>query len=221
MAQANANVERSSWRSRRAWVALLAVTLVGLAVDLGTKVWAFRTVAGAPVIVERETVLEVMRTQSPRAISRLIPAHEPVTVVPSVLDFVLVLNPGAVFGIGPGQRGFFLVFTVLALGGGLLLFAKGTRARDWHAHVAIGLLLSGGLGNLYDRLVFGCVRDFIHPLPGVKFPFGLKLWSSTGEVWPYVSNVADAFLIAGIGVLMVYLWRSGHGAPAQPAAGQP
>ena len=40
MAQANANVERSSWRSRRAWVALLAVTLVGASLLLGKKLGA-------------------------------------------------------------------------------------------------------------------------------------------------------------------------------------
>jgi len=58
-----------------------------------------------------------------------------------------VLNPGAVFGIGPGQRGFFVGFTVLAL-----VFAWSCRQVDDRArpirHAAIGLLIGGGLGNL-------------------------------------------------------------------------
>ncbi|MBO6514574.1 MAG: hypothetical protein JJ974_11475, partial [Phycisphaerales bacterium] len=58
------------------------------------------------------------------------------------------------------------------------------------------------------RLVFACVRDFIHPLPGMKLPFGLT-WPNGGsdEVWPYVSNVADLYLLIGIGLLLVYTWR--------------
>ena len=34
----------------------------------------------------------------------------------------------------------------------------------------IGLLLAGVLGNLYDRVVFGYVRDMIYMLPGRTWP---------------------------------------------------
>ena len=30
----------------------------------------------------------------------------------------------------------------------------------------LGMLLAGVLGNLYDRIAFGYVRDMIHALPG-------------------------------------------------------
>ena len=51
----------------------------------------------------------------------------------------------------------------------------------------------------------------------MKWPFGLKLTGSSGEIWPYVSNVADLFLIIGILVLAVRLWK--HDAtPARAAA---
>ena len=78
---------------------------------------------------------------------------------------------------------------------------------DEVAHVALALLIAGGLGNLYDRVLFACVRDFIHPLPGVTLPFGIRWPGGSREVWPYVSNVADLFLLLGIGALLVYSWR--------------
>jgi len=145
-----------------------------------------------------------------RSLETLIPWHEPVVVIPRVLEFTLVLNPGAVFGIGAGARWFFVIFTVLAIGFGLWMFGAWTKARSGMAHVAIGLLIAGGLGNLYDRLRFACVRDFIHPLPDVRFPFGWRLpGQPSGEIWPYVSNVADLWLLIGIGLLMIHLWRNG------------
>jgi len=186
-------------RSPRAWIILGVVVILGLAADLVSKHVAFRRVAGFPVHVERE---QALRLSNPSA---LIPAHEPVRVIPGVLDFTLVLNPGAVFGFGAGKRVVFIAFTAFAMAFAMFLFARWTVARDWRSHVAIGLLISGGLGNLYDRWVFGCVRDFIHPLPGMMLPFGWS-WPWGGrEVWPYVSNVADLLLIIGIGIL---IWRS-------------
>jgi signal peptidase II len=173
---------------------LVGVLVTGLAADLISKQVAFDRIASSPFVVSRAEVLDAPDLR------RLIPDHEPVVVVPGLLELTLVLNPGAVFGIGAGKRWLFVAFTAVALVMGLMMFLRWTRAGDWLAHSSLGLLLAGGLGNLYDRLSFACVRDFIHPLPGVH----LGGW----EVWPYVSNVADALLIVGIIGLMWHLWRA-------------
>lgn len=180
---------------------LLLTSGLGLIADLWTKWYAFKHVAGFPLEIDRRDVLSVPD------LGILIPPHEPVTVMNSVLEFTLVLNPGAVFGIGAGQRWFFVIFTLIACVVAITLFLKWTRASDWMAHAGFGLIIAGGLGNLYDRLVFACVRDFIHPLPGVRLPFGITWPGGNAEVWPYVSNVADAFLIVGIVMLMIHAWR--------------
>jgi len=108
-------------------------------------------------------------------------------------------------GWGGVGGGFFIVVTVIAVAFGLGVFVLATRARDRAAHIGLGLILAGGLGNLYDRFFYGCVRDFIHPLPRVRWP------GSTREVWPYVSNVADALLLIGIVLLLWHAWRSDTG----------
>jgi len=189
-----------AWRSRRAWALLLGVTAFGLLTDLLSKALAFRFVAGTPVEVDRS---DVIATQN---LGSLIPRHEPVEVVQGILNFTLVLNPGAVFGIGAGKRWVFIIFTVVAVAFALWMFSKWTTRRDRWAHIGIGLLISGGLGNLYDRLQFACVRDFIHPLPGVRLPFGLSWPSGSREVWPYVSNIADLWLILGVAILLIVSW---------------
>jgi len=191
---------RSS-RSPKAWTTLLLSVFIGLTLDLWSKNYAFAHVLGSPLNITRSQVLN-----SPD-LAYLIPPHHPMGVIDHVLEFTLVLNPGAVFGIGAGQRWFFVVFTILAVIIAIVLFVRWTRSGDWLAHAGFGLIIAGGIGNLYDRLVFACVRDFIHPLPGVNLPFGLHWPGGNQELWPYVSNIADAFLIIGIGMLMIHAWR--------------
>ena len=216
--QASGAAERRGSRAhhRVAWLVLLLVSTLGLATDLASKDIAFRTIADEPVKVDRQQVLEAQRQG--RSLGSLVPQAS-VTVIPRVLDFSLVLNPGAVFGIGAGKRWFFIAFTGAALALAIWMFIAWTGPRDHFAHAAVGLLISGGLGNLYDRIVYGCVRDFIHPLPGVRLPFGWRMPIAGGrEVWPYVSNLADLWLLVGIGMLMWYLWRGGRAKPATPTA---
>lgn len=203
----------SSWRSARAWVALAVVTALGLVIDLWSKYWAFATLAGAPVVLRREEVLQAT------SLRLLIPPHEPTVVVPDLLSLHLVLNPGSIFGIGAGKRWFFIALTPVAIGFAVWMFGAWTRARDLLGHAAAGLILAGGLGNLYDRLLYGCVRDFLHPLPNAVLPMGWS-WPWGGrDVWPYVSNIADAFLLLGVAVFVVRLWRAGG--PAQLQGGPP
>lgn len=194
----------SAARCARSWFILLFTVVAALGVDLVTKYLAFQHVAGVPVVVVRDEVIQV----GPARIQSLIPPHEPVTVVPWLLDFQLVLNAGAVFGAGQGKRWFFVTFTCFAMAFAFWMFARWTDRRDRLSHVAIGLLMAGGMGNLYDRMKYACVRDFLHPLPDAVLPFGLAWPSGERLVWPYVSNIADAFLILGIGVLVIKLWRA-------------
>lgn len=215
-----------AWRSRRAWAVLIVTAVAALAADLATKHLAFAHLADDPVVIQRDQIVAKMRAglplNHPEPITELreqgappelwqpvVPRHPPTIVVPHVLEFKLVLNAGAVFGSGQGRRWLFVGFTVIAMGFCAYLFAAWSRPRDHLAHASIALVAGGGLGNLYDRLVFGCVRDFLHPLPGVNWPFG---WQILGrrDIWPYVSNVADAFLLIGIAVLLIKLWRTGH-----------
>ena len=193
----DAAAERPSWRSPASWARLGGVFAVGLALDLWSKHWAFQSVAGYPVELTRELVLE-----DP---SFSVPHHSRVVAIPfDLLDFRLVLNHGAVFGIGQQRRELFIIFTIIATVAAVLLFARATRVRMRASHVAIGLILAGGIGNLYDRIVYGAVRDFLHMLPGWSLPNGWR-WpgNATSDVFPWVFNVADMMLLCGMGIFIV------------------
>lgn len=189
-----------AWRSPRAWVVLVGVLAASLVLDLWSKSWAFDHVAGYPIVLpDRDAVADP---------SYRLPFHEGVRVLPaSLLDFHLVLNRGAVFGIGQQQRWLFVCFSVLAVVVGLWIFARWTRDRMTLAHVGIALVLAGGLGNLYDRLFVGAVRDFLHMLPRWNLPFGLAWPGGATEVFPWVFNVADVSLLVGLGLLYLHSRR--------------
>ena len=185
-----------AWRSARAWAVLLATFALALALDLWTKDWAFRTVADRPVTLRYEDV-----AGNP---SYSLPWHAGVRAVPpDLLDFRLVLNHGAVFGIGQGRGALFIAFTVLAVGTALWVFGRHTSSRSHMSHVGLALVLAGGIGNMVDRVSVGAVRDFLHLFPRRELPFGLH-WPGGSDQWfPWVFNVADMELIAGMGLLML------------------
>jgi len=66
-------------------------------------------------------------------------------------------------------------------------------AKDRRLCASLGLILAGTLGNLFDRVVFGRVRDFLY----------YHHWFE----WP-VFNVADCFLVCGAGLLLLQAFTS-------------
>ena len=110
----------------------------------------------------------------------------------------VTVNEGAVFGLGQGYRWIFLAVSVAAILFLSYLFASSSR-RQWFYHFILGLLLAGVLGNMYDRLSLGYVRDMIYIFPG-KEMFGR-------EIFPWIFNVADALLCVGVFFIFVYSLR--------------
>ena len=115
--------EGGAVRSAGSWLRLGITAVAGLALDLWSKAWAFHT----------------LRQGDTRE------------VLPHVLEFQTLLNPGALFGIGAGRTEVFLVASVAATGLVLWMFAQ-TSPRRWMLQVALGAILAGALGNMYDRV---------------------------------------------------------------------
>jgi signal peptidase II len=179
---------------------LLLTALLGLSFDLATKSWAFANVADRPVVLDRETLVADPDIDP-------VPRNAEHVVIPDLLQLRLVINRGAVFGFAANQRTFFVGFTMLAIVGGLLVFGLMTSPGCRVGHLAIGLVLAGGIGNLYDRIRFGAVRDFLHTMPGFRLPFDWTWPGGNPELCPWVFNVADMLLLVGMVLLMRHLSR--------------
>lgn len=88
---------------------------------------------------------------------------KPVYLLP-VLDFTLLYNPGAAFSFLADQGGWQRwLFTGISIGVSLMLVVwlkRLPREQIW-LPVALTLILGGAIGNLFDRVVYGHVIDFI------------------------------------------------------------
>jgi signal peptidase II len=126
--------------------------------------------------------------------------------IPGWLQFEYTENHGAVFGVAQGQRWVFLIVSAAALVFLTYLFANSGRRPFYQ--VILGMLLAGVLGNMYDRVAFGYVRDMIHALP---------MWP---HFFPWIFNIADSLLCVGVGLMLIYsFFHSPPSAPQAPSAG--
>ena len=107
-------------------------------------------------------------------------------------DVLPRVNQGALFGMAQSNghlaNNFFAVVSLLAAAAITYWSTRRSLVKDRWLCAALGLILAGTLGNLYDRLVFGGVRDFLH-------------WHYAVD-WP-VFNLADCCLVCGAGLLLL------------------
>ena len=103
---------------------------------------------------------------SKRLINHFIPSGIPITLIPGVLRLTHVLNTGAAFSIfaesaAPhtvryGLIAFSIIAAIIVF---IMLWRTGRTLSS--GSVALALILGGALGNLYDRVVYHHVIDFI------------------------------------------------------------
>lgn len=111
-------------------------------------------------------------------VSQWIPLHHSIPVINGLFHITNVHNTGAAFSMLQGKLLLFQIFTGLAVIG--LMYMAYSMRQDRLTYYIIMVTLAGALGNLYDRLVFGFVRDFLD----VKF-FA-------------IFNIADIFIVLGM-----------------------
>lgn len=121
--------------------------------------------------------------------------HQEVTIIDGWFAYGHMTNPGVVFGMGAGAKKIWLGVSVLAVPVILGIFYTVKRPK-WILTIALGMILAGTLGNMYDRVFTEVqeVRDFI------KFYY--RPASGPDKVWP-LFNLADAFICVGVFLLTV------------------
>jgi signal peptidase II len=132
--------------------------------------------------------------------------YESVEIIP-FLNLTYVQNKGAAFSFlstaGGWQRWFLTGIAVIAIGV-LVVWLRRLKAEEKLLAISMSLVLGGAIGNLYDRIAYGYVIDFIDA-------------HYQGMHWP-VFNVADSAIFIGV-VLMLIEMFTGSDKKQSPESG--
>ena len=100
------------------------------------------------------------------------------------LDITLIWNEGIAFGLFSFNQDYFYNFLTLIILIVVFIVLMMTIKTKGYQKYALLMILGGALGNLYDRVFFRAVPDFI------DFHIGEFHW--------FVFNVADIFISLGV-----------------------
>ena len=111
-------------------------------------------------------------------------------VIQDLLHFTYVTNDGMAFGLSfPGGKHVLLLMTILLTG-----FIVGFLWKEKNGHPLIkyglALILSGAIGNLIDRMLYGKVVDFLDLM--------------IGNFHWYIFNIADSSVTIGMILFIIH-----------------
>lgn len=110
----------------------------------------------------------------------------PKTIIKNFLNITYCENRGIAFGLASGYVQLFSIITLVIIVAILICVCINFKKINTFLSVGIGLLISGGVGNLIDRLIRSYVVDFIDFGDFINFP---------------VFNIADIFVVIGVIVI--------------------
>ncbi len=114
--------------------------------------------------------------------------HQSVPVIENIFHITYIQNRGMAFGKMQDQRLFFIIVTVLVVGGIILYSIKNKDEVVGVFKMSLTFICAGAIGNFIDRVRLSYVVDF--------FDF---------RIWP-VFNIADIFIVAGTALLCIYMF---------------
>jgi lipoprotein signal peptidase len=183
-------------RPRASYVFLGLVSILSLAADIASKSWAEHHLDSYPGTVE---------------------------IWKNHVTLLLAKNRGGAWGLLQStsenvRRPFFLLVSVAAIAFIMTLYRRlqpKQRALKW----GLPLVLGGALGNVFDRIRYGHVIDFIDCH---------TLYKGIDKHWP-TFNIADVAICVGVGLMAIDMFSSKrgprpvlHSSPVAPAqSGEP
>jgi signal peptidase II len=131
------------------------------------------------------------------AIEAHVSAFDVHPVIPGFFDIVHSQNRGVAFGLMNDSTSAWRTVVLIVFSAAALLLVAGllwraSRLDRWTA-TGLALILGGAAGNLFDRILWGRVTDFL------EFYIGDLHWPTF--------NIADSCIVIGSGLLVLELLR--------------
>ena len=116
-------------------------------------------------------------------VNRYIPLNKSISVIKNIFYLTNVHNEGAAFSIMYGLR-----YILIAISIAFLVFIIYYMYKKKKYNIEFALIISGLIGNLIDRIVFGYVIDYI----------GVIIFKYYFPIF----NIADALIVIGAIILL-------------------
>lgn len=143
-------------------------------------------------------ILLVVLDQASKIYLTLVNKTSPIDleVIRGFFRITYTCNDGAAFSILKGKRVFFIIMTIIVVF--LIVYYLLKNKVYWVEKYSLLLIISGAVGNLIDRIMYGHVIDFLDFIIfGYDFP---------------VFNIADSFITIGaIGLIISILFLNKEG----------
>lgn len=124
--------------------------------------------------------------------------YQQIIIIPDYFSWTLAYNTGAAFSFladANGWQRWFFAAIALVVSGVLVVWLKRLKANETWLALALALVLGGALGNLFDRVAYGHVIDFI-----------LVHWQNR---WYFPAfNLADSAITLGAILLALDMFKS-------------
>lgn len=129
---------------------------------------------------------------------RFMDMYDSIPLIKNFLHITYTTNPGAAFGMMDGARWIFMVISSLAILGFIAYLYLG-HAENMLYGVSFSMVISGGIGNMIDRLGFGF---YVNPNTGLGEVVDFIDFCG---IWNAIFNGADSFVCVGAGLLILAL----------------
>ena len=113
-------------------------------------------------------------------------------IIPNILNITYTKNTGMAFGIGKSNLYIIIIVNIIIIGAVIKILIDRGKHLDLKILISLLLILSGGIGNLIDRLFRGYVIDYID-INILDFPN---------------FNIADISIALGIALLIIYIIKT-------------
>ena len=171
--------------------------LKGLNWFLHSYIWLFIIFIATDIITKQCVVRNLAENQSIVLIPSWI-ADKPFLAI----TYVINTNAAFSFGVGSALANRIFYSIVAFCGFTIIVTIFVWKYKKLHGVVKACLMLiaTGALGNLIDRLFYSA--DFLH---GSEHLNGVVDWIDFQVIWPFTFNIADACVVIGVIMMIIYL----------------
>ncbi|MBE6680101.1 MAG: signal peptidase II [Ruminococcaceae bacterium] len=109
-------------------------------------------------------------------------------ILDGILNFTFIKNDGMAFGLLGEHRWIFMTLSTVGIVA-MLVYLIYLKGEDKLFSFSLSLVIGGGIGNMFDRILLGYVVDFID----------VRCFS----FWKWIFNFADSAVCVGAGLIIL------------------